>query len=145
MFRRWFIRSCFSLPILLSIVGWGWSVGQSATVRYYHAGYVVACTTNWGVVRLWGGATDPRETWWPGPLSKVVYTPPLAHFLIPNDSHYFLGFGYLSRSDYHFASIPYWFLIIVFSLALFFVWRKTRMPNPATAFPVEVKASGKES
>ena len=40
-------------------------------------------------------------------------------------------------------AVPYWFLILIFSAVLFFVWRKTRPKlNPKMAFPVEVKSQG---
>jgi hypothetical protein len=72
-------------------------------------------------------------------------------FWPPNDPalHCLLGFRYGRRDfpahglgGYEFA-VPYWFLIVASSAVLFSVWRKTRpKSNPATAFPVEVKASG---
>ena len=53
-----------------------------------------------------------------------------------------MGFGYAhyadARNSVTMVCVPYWFLIVFFSVALFFVWRKTRPKfNPNTAFPIE--------
>jgi hypothetical protein len=53
--RRWFIRSIFMLPILLCIVGWGWSVGHTDEGWYCHEGYWVCCRTSSGFVNVLGG------------------------------------------------------------------------------------------
>ena len=132
MKRRWIIRSIFILPILLCIVGWGWSAGHSGDVWYWTGVTGVSCSTGWGsvgVCTIYSRVPD----WEPGWHCEVVPTDEI-RFLF--GAH--LGFVYSSTPIYTHVYVPYWFLILVFSAVLLFVWRKTRKPNHATAFPVEM-------
>ena len=138
MKRRWLIRTIFMLPILLCIVGWGWSTTQEGWITYNCADHRVICYTSWGTV---GVETSSNHTWTmrDGWQCEVMALDKIR--LLPTNG--FLGFDYCygeSRSEIYrnYIEVSYWFLIVVFSLALLYVWRKTRpKPNPATAFPVE--------
>jgi hypothetical protein len=129
------------LPILLCIFGWGWSVGHSAGVCYSHADKSGICSTGWGVIVVYVGKPPGiTSDGWDCKAARI----PETRLLLPNGLNTFLGFGYHSAIDYHDFEVPYWFLIIVFSFALLFAWRKTRpKSHPATAFPVEINAPSK--
>lgn len=58
--------------------------------------------------------------------------------------HHFLDFTFgFGPEDFgttiSYFVVPFWFLDSAAILISLFVWRKTRAPNPAIAFPVEIK------
>ena len=139
MFRRWLIRSLFMVPILLGLVGWEWSAGHSGEVWYQHDDLRVGGATGWGVLGV--GTIDSRSGMFGAePDGWICKVSPMAEirFLLPNNSNVILGFGYGSMPSSHQVEVPYWFLIVIFSVVLFFVWRKTRPKPQGGAFPVEV-------
>jgi len=139
MKRRWFIRGLFMLPILLCIVGWGWSYAHEIQVA------VDSGSEYWLMIR--------RGTCYVGFVSEVAGHTSWT-FVSRNSDHYghdkqmgrhFLGFSVNNTSEDRTysaweAGIPFWFMAILFSVALFVVWRKTRPKPQSGAFPVEVKA-----
>ena len=135
MKRRWFIRSLFMLPILLCLIGWGWSAGYLSGVKYQGQGWRVRLAMRGGMIEVehWRDDFGQRGLHlvnWPGPL---CFWPGMGHHL---------GFGYLYGSYEKHIALPFWFLILVFSGLLWFVWRQTRPKPNGGAFPVEVKANG---
>ena len=140
MFRRWLIRCCFMLPVILCVFGWICSGMHWHRIAYWHDGYEIGCTSESGAIDVTvGWAGDVKDGWETSSSSQD------ANFW-PSDSYYsyFLGFGYASgrvwypQTNWHGFAIPYWFLIFLFSAIFFLAWRKTRpAPNPKTAFPVE--------
>ena len=72
--------------------------------------------------------------WQPNPTGlsdgwdSVVF-PESLHIVLPDFFEFqpklFLGFSYLLMDDGWEVAVPYWFLILILSIALFFVWRKT--------------------
>jgi hypothetical protein len=139
MLRRWLIRALFILPILLCVVGWVWSGTHFSWTKYSHEGSYVACTASRGVICVKFDGRGTSNGWACGVDSRDAHFWPVDY----PDSRSYLGFRFacfdeMARYDYLFA-VPFWFLIIVSSAVLFFVWRKTRPKiNPKTAFPVEV-------
>ena len=141
MRRRGLIRGLFLLPLLLCVGGWAWSVTHGSTITYCQGDHFGGCESSWGLITVYLGRGTGMPRGWvcqdnpaPAPNFWPRDTP---------DSHAFIGFG-LGRMLYepgtvYWLSMPYWFLIVVFSAVLFFVWRKTRPKiNPQMAFPVEL-------
>ena len=129
----------FTLPVLLSLITWAWSTTHNSTVGYIHRGNGVAVGTNSGVVAVLLLTGTPADGW----LALTARQSP--EYFYPNEPPdylvYFIGFGLGHQSgggsDYYALSLPYWFLIILFSLLLCVVIRITR-PRPApAAFPIE--------
>ena len=144
MKRRWFIRCCFMLPIMLCVGGWGWSALYWSGIDYNNNGcgfdfYLTNGTVQMSFAR--SGQNSFRNGW------SVEAIPQDACFW-PSDNtlyHYFLGFSFNhnvdrpNKADWIYdLCVPFWFLILVLSAVLFFVWRKTRLPVKGRAFPVEV-------
>jgi hypothetical protein len=153
MVRRWLIRAVFMLPILLCVGGWGWSARHGSVINYRQGERYLIGSSLWGSldVSTGGGMTataDMPEGWQCGEL-RYAHT----HFFWPNDrpDSTFLGFrignnGGMSSGAFFEVRVPHWSLIVVFSLVLFFVWRKTRPnPHPQSAFPVELDAPGRHA
>jgi len=129
------------LPILLCLCAWGWSRSHLILVEYCHHGRFVACTSLWGTIGVkWGIDTGEPDGW----LCRTVLQLQ-AHFW-PVD--FFWGFRYfhgrITTQTLHLLKAPWWFLIVVFSLILYVVWRKTRPRGPGRAFPVELTAPQSE-
>ena len=146
MKRRWFIRCLFMLPILLCVGGWAWGRMYNGYVRFTHDGSWIGCVQSDGVIGVGVGGRFGLPNGW---NHEVALRDGLRHFWRPWPDPAFLGFRISHHPQdmggWYCLSLPYWFLIIVFSLVLFFVWRKTRPKlNPATAFPMEMAASGKQ-
>ena len=135
MKRRWFIRICFMLPILLCVVGWVWGATRFAHIMYVHSGHWVACGPSSGFVNVAFGQNPRKSDGW-----EWSVIPQSARFG-PGGTPYFLGFSFrhiLASDMYMYMfGVPYWFLLIIFSAVLFVVWRKTGKPKPGRAFPVE--------
>ena len=59
MKRRWFIRILFMLPVLLCVVGWGWSGTHDTSVAYRYGGRDVCLGTWKGILSIsWGVSYD---------------------------------------------------------------------------------------
>jgi hypothetical protein len=136
MKRRWIIRSFFMLPIVLCIIGWGWSSTHWGWAGYTCADHVVRCGTFYGVVYV---SSDKLRQPTPNGWSSFYRHVPETRFWSRNDSVIFFGFGCYWGPDGCSVHVPYLFPLFVFSLVLMYVWRITRpKPNPVTAFPVEM-------
>src|ERR1035437_8125782 len=143
MVRRWIIRIVFMMPILLCVGGWGWSGMYHSSASYSHDGHWVGCGSGWGVVTVslgrWSGTPDGWECDDAYKQDDFILEPPDTP-----DSHYFLGFRRLNHgletpAYWYDFTVPYWFLIAMFSAVLFLVWRKTRPKiYRGGAFPVEM-------
>jgi len=142
------------LPILLCVVGWGWSSVHFGRLTHAHAGAAVEFTTYSGSFDVRWGDTERYEGW-------RCATVPIEFEFVPSDfwtcdfqrfsSANFYQFSYLGFYSQMIGGgaypypmrvlgVPYWFLIVVFSALLYVVWRKTRSKaNPKSAFPVEVE------
>ena len=144
MKRRWIIRSIFMLPILLCLIGWGWSGWYVCSVSYLQQdGRCDACNSGSGLITVEGfiSGDDTLPTGW---KCKITPDEGSGWFWQQDGVHGFLGFFYVNNFDgpeplLYRLDIPYWFLVLYFSILLVLVYRKTRpKPNPATAFPVEM-------
>src|ERR1035437_4189762 len=124
MKRRWIIRIIFILPILLCVVGWVWSGTHFSRIEYgVYGHWWIACDLRYGVVDVMVARSGVDGGGW----YCVTRPYPNARFWPVNS---IFGFGYYGPS--HKVVMPIWFLIFLFSLVLFFVWRKTRPKiNPA--------------
>jgi len=153
MKHRRIIRSFFIILLLLSLGSWMVSCARNVGLRFYSANRCwwmefsqgrAYCGVSWRFIAV------PMMGW------RLVVVPFGFHddaFMHPPLPLHLelLGFGvedggsreiaghpaYLSGAT---ASIPFWFLTTLATLALLFAWRKTRKPNPAMAFPVEMAA-----
>ena len=148
MFRRWFIRICFMLPILVCVGGWGWSSTHVTGVAYGNGHAGVAFGTGAGTLRIvWiGGLATPGWRLINEPLNPPEFWPAKS----ASDDPQFLGFyyRYFKQSPdlhFYFFFVPYWALIVVCGGVFAWVWRKTGKPKPGRAFPVELAAKGKEA
>ena len=140
MKRRWIIRVLFMLPILLCLSGWGWSGTHKGSLFYIHERNECGFSTSEGVVRLeiyMDRTFLSPETRWESYSSQQR-----ANYFFPSDPPSYLGF-YIDHTEWAWGNeyslaIPCWFLILIFSVVLFLVWRKNRPElNPKTSFPVE--------
>jgi hypothetical protein len=152
--RRWLIRGLFVLPILLCVSAWVWSMLHQTYSSYHHGGHEISCTMEGGFLDCYvlfqGQGPRAPDGWYCLTRSmdlRVVdphFFPVRGGQTTPEctSSPRFLGFGYehgTTSNEYRSVFVPYWFLIVVFSAALFVVCRKTRPKiNPKMAFPVEV-------
>jgi hypothetical protein len=133
MVRRWIIRSFAILLVVACSVMWVRSY-SFITGGYAQSGrYAVNIGASRG--RLFVGWVENG-----GGMDGFHYSNHARSGLDYLPDHDFLGF---SVQTYRFnarffrsCGIPFWFVIVIFSTVLFFVWRKTRKVNPATAFPV---------
>jgi len=146
MKRRWFIRALFMLPLLLCILGWSWSAKHYGCIQYAYAGRLFGCISASGVVNLEIGTDKGRYDGWDWEFSSgdhpSQYWPPdpnfnaFLPFSIETDT---LVGGAGPVGKVYYLIFPYWFLILIFSVILFFVRRKTRPKrNTGMAFPIEV-------
>ena len=145
MKRRWIIRLCFILPIVLCLLAWAWSTQHSTEITYSRPAKNTAATCGllWGeiYVRRVDGLSIGGEGW-----SVSDYAAPF-HFmhtyLIGPSATSFLGFSYergrhaTGSAEERLLCVPIWFPILVFSALLIPVWRKTRPARAARSFPVE--------
>jgi len=162
MVKRWLLRILFLLPILLVAAGWIESYGHQDACDYitpehdYYVDSIGGCVH----VGYFTAATifDPASLGWHHfrvPLPKTDRDP-LARWnwlrdtLLPSQRQIllrrpdvFLGFGYahwnLGDYDQRLVSIPYYFPLLLFSVLLVIVWRKTRARRVGGAFPVDMK------
>jgi hypothetical protein len=152
MGKRWFIRSIFILPILLCVVGWGWSVNHAGGIAYQGSENYFGCITYAGKFSVcyepdlrqnfgwnwWAWRQTPD--WGESDLSSND-NPEIAN---DNVKIAFAGFRFekgifgSEATEQYLGSIPFWFLILIFSISLYFVWRKTK-PKIGAAFPVVIK------
>ena len=147
MFRRWLIRSLFMLPILLCMAGWVWGATHFTYLTYHNDGRWIAFSPSYGAIMVDGVGGKRASGMFCGWRGENI--PISAHFWGQTKSENpdytaFLGFRFSLRDAYggsgpHF-SIPYWFLIVAFSIILLLAWRKTRPAlNPKSAFPVDIR------
>lgn len=137
-FGRWFIRSCFMLPIFLCVFGWVWSMGHLNSLSYGSNNFYVSCDSFHGRVYLVG--IHPRfafEEGWTWRVMDDKSFLPLGHWY---DVLCFEFQKYINGGNWRLnVGLPYWFLIVLAALALFYVWRKTRAKVTAITFPEKVK------
>jgi len=128
------------LPVLLCVVGWGWSVGHVTFVGYWSAKHGIDLCTRWGGISAeWATERDTSGLGWDGGGFKAV-----EHFWWPPEyGTSFLGFRFQHLclvlpypDDSYYVFVPYWFLIVIFGFILFLVWRKTRPMKSGQGFPV---------
>ena len=145
MKRRWFIRICFMLPILLCVGGWIWSATHLGIISIGHAGHWVEWQASQGGLSVtWGTGEGRFNGWYCGGGDRAYE----AHYWPTNSSRYYLGFlyGYYAKKDgssVSYLEVPFWFLIIVTSAILYLAWRKTAQPKSPPAFPVIMPPTGK--
>ena len=141
MKRRWIIRVIFMLPILLCVVGWVWSSTHNGVIDFSRDGRGIELASSYGAVT---GVLDLDAEKWHDGWYRTVRPIPGVHFW-PEGTfglRSFLGLTYFSNKagSNFYIDVPYWFLILIFSAPLFFVWRKTRPLVKGRAFPVEATA-----
>jgi len=131
------------LPVLLCVAGWGWSINHAGMLAYWYPPRYVGFTTGSGTASIQFGRVSTMGGFEGGWIRLADSVP--ASFL-PDPPRY-LGFVFDWESTVGggyglTVKVPYWFLVAIFGVLLLLAWRKTRpKPNPATAFPVEVKKS----
>jgi len=156
MTRRWLIRSLFILPLLLCVVGWGWSMWHQGRIRGSHGNYFFVGATKYGVIELecgrwpvfpgsrtewgydslpWGLAAFPEH--WPG-LPPNVCECRSRPFAFMGLRYWYYARGIDGEYDSRWLQVPYYLLVLLFGLVLFFAWRKTRPRTTYGAFPVEL-------
>jgi len=149
MLKRWLLRILFLLPILLSAAGWVESYGHQDACNYFTPEHDYYVESKGGCVHVgcFTAATifDPAILGWHhfrGPLPETD-----RDILLP-DGYYgerlFWGFGCAYRHPIiglydTFLCVPYYFLLLLSTLAALLVWRKTRPRPILRAFPIEVK------
>jgi hypothetical protein len=135
MRRRWIIRGLFMLPVLLCVGGWGWSTTFSCWVTYSHHLQIFGCRSMGGAVGVYS-----LKTFFITPDGWLIATrhEERACFWPPQNLGFHIGRSESSAGICHQIVIPYWFLILVFSVVLLFLWPKIQpTTDPATAFPVQ--------
>ena len=141
MFRRWFIRLLVLLPIVLCIIGWGWSSTHTGWIRYsygtntFNANWI-GCGTRKGFIFFQNGIDSPvrfRAGWHCGAESDKA----TESSFVPSTGFY--GFDHSVSLHTQFLFLPYWFLVLIFSGLLWLIWRRTRPKPKGGAFPVEVQ------
>ena len=124
---RWIIRALLIFLILLCLLGWPWSATRHAWVNYSYRDHYLLAATSWGGVTL-GCGTGWSDGWHAGIIAK-----PDPHFL-PDEGT--LGFRCeKSASEKYPATlltVPYWFLLALFSALLLLAWHRTAPPPPAS-------------
>ena len=139
MTRRWIIRSIFTLPLLLCLAGWGWSVDHDAWFGGRSTTHYIFVGTYGGRIFINAGRDSsapahffaeslprPREFW---PTYGKIH-PHLLGFDTYHDS--------TPSMDYRVLGMAYWALLILAGVLMFFAWRQTRLTRKA--FQVEVVA-----
>jgi hypothetical protein len=120
------------LPILLCVVGWVWSTNHDVSIERVRNERVVSLSTQWGSIGYVDYGDSIRYVGMEGWHFRMIQCPAR---VFPDNSIEFLCFSDWDPR----ARAPYWFLILVFSIPLFIVWRKTRSKiDPRRAFAVEL-------
>src|ERR1035437_5317203 len=147
--KRWIIRSFFIGLLLLCVGGWVWRAYYDGTFQYGRGALSEKATSV--KCLIWRGQIDVMfiqndgqflDDGWQSNVTE-------AHTQFwPSDdfrtSHYGLGFaiGHVNNKftgqEFWELGVPFWFLVVVSSLTLWLVWRKTRAKAKARAFPVEL-------
>ena len=129
--KRWAIRGLFVLPVVLCVGGWLESCHDEDAFGYdgTPSGFYVA--SQGGSLALVYRQTPVSPGWW---FERQYFR---ERTVIHTGDRYFLGFGYVRYPKSGWFAVPYYFLVVVFSVFLFFVWRKTGKRKPVGAFPVE--------
>lgn len=153
MIRKKIIRCTCLLMLLLCIIFW--VISYFSELRFGYFGNI----SGWVVITP-GRVGGIVQIFAPSPSGTAYYTPitgrwrfstrnpvPYSWWLTPaSDWGFYVGreprpiassYGPLVR---YCAYIPFWFLTLLSSLLLFFVWRKTRPGNSGRAFPIESKS-----
>jgi len=146
--QRTIIRGLFMLPISLCIVGWGWSFRHNGAIWFsrYRGPYLI-CYTEDGYIGLkYGGRDGPGGYPFSGGSGfdcEVTTDGGFPNFWPGYGPNRVLGFSFLKDMPSQIkATVPYWFLILIFSGVLWIVWRKTRPKPKGGAFPVVVEKGG---
>ena len=106
------------------------------SVSHWQGQHGYSCGTQSGVVWFESELANSDGDGWEWSRSAVPAALLLSH---DRGGVLTLGFGMVDTEFYSSVTIPYWFLILLNSVVLFFVWRKTRPAhNPKTAFPVDL-------
>lgn len=148
MTRRWFIRGLALTLLTICVVAWAGSYGGSAGVEHLnhwwyqisvaygrisierHAHPLFAPYTGW-------------HTWFLASGRLLVYQ--VAWTELDRDAvFHFAGFSIGSRIGPEattWVHVPLWFVSVILTSLLWFVWRRTKPKSKAMGFPVE--AAGK--
>ena len=136
---RRLIPITLAIPLLLCIFAWPWSAAHWYKVLHIHAGAYVEFATSHGTVSIaWGSSPQPDTLFVGGNSmpSHLLKVPDNYDYAIPPLS--LVGLGYATEGTLiHIVFIPYWLLLILFSLTLWLGWQKTK-PNPSRAFLIEI-------
>ena len=128
MLRCWIIRGIFIGLLMLCVGWWVESYGHSDEVTYISSGGR-GCTifSDKGGLRLVIHLRNEICTGW---IFDHQTTNPAQRRVVLTGEEFFLGFGYARNCgpgfDCQWLYIPYYFLVLLFSLASYYVWRKTR-------------------
>lgn len=93
MVRRWIIRICFMLPILLCVGGWACGETHEGSIVYCcRVDRVATCVTSCGIVYLGSGRWAGERNGW---AFRVNPVDPARFWTDADSGHYFfLGFGH---------------------------------------------------
>ena len=136
MTKRRIICGFFLTLVLLSTLGWIWSWTHYTNLTYSHGGARVECTSADNTFSLgFGWGAGLFEGW-----ECVSFSHAPHYWPSSETSNYGFRIGEFGRtSNYnYFVGVPYWCLILLFSLALPPAWWLTRPKKLSGAFPVEV-------
>jgi len=128
MKRRSIICRLFMLPILLCMFGWVCSGEHRMYAGASYKSYYICGGFVWGQVFIgyvhnppyrgvfFGNEVNSETRFWPQKST--------------------LGFDYLESRNFRDIGVPFWFLILIFSGVLWFVWRRSAPKRKGGAFPV---------
>jgi len=143
MFRRWLLRGLAILFVVACPAAWVRSYFFETSLFFTYGHQCLGIFTDRGLLYM---CRNDDYGPYQGFAAYDNYVDETHSELDRPSAHYFLGFLYDNMRNplrTYIVGVPFWFLTVVTVLVLFYVWRRTRhKPNPATAFPVEMKASG---
>jgi hypothetical protein len=134
MSRRQLLRHIFILAILLCLIGWGWSLFYRIEFQLANQNRMTSFGAMSGGLYFAKGRTrvDFSDNHSPPKYEYYLLKRPLPFRLLPGGQ--LLGFA-CQWGGTKILKIPYWFLILLFSIPLYFLRPGTR-PKKEAAFPV---------
>ena len=138
MFRRSILRICCLLPCIACAFLWPVTYFRCPYVTHIDASHVCAASVVSGGIWLQSAADSSSPFGWCVGLEPAGE----AYDRDPGGVHFFgFWFGQDDRAPTPIAClrIPMWFPTTCSLAAFLLIYRKTRRPNPAAAFPVQIE------
>jgi hypothetical protein len=136
---RWIIRGVFIALPALCLIGWAWSAGYRGYVRFAVGGRLIGFEAESGVMIVGFGTARGYPSEYEIIRSNTIR-------LWPSNVRYRKfrwGFGFTHMLqpdvDLRVIAFPHWAVLLISSILLWMVWRKTRDRRNAARFPVEVQ------